>query len=104
MEHDPSKPAVVSVRRDGTIEVPASVVQRMGFLPGDRVSVRVTDAALSRRLLDLGVTENEVDEIAERQLEAREHVAKFLAAEGALRRSSAFRKRVNAWRSGSGRR
>jgi hypothetical protein len=99
MEHDPSSPVVVSVRQDGTIQVPAVTVQRMGFAPGDRVSVRVSNAALSRRLLDLGVTEVEVDTIAERQLEPRENVAKFLSAEGALSDSAAFRKRLNAWRS-----
>jgi hypothetical protein len=98
MEHDPTSPVVVSVRQDGTIQLPAGVVQRMGFVPGDRVSVRVSDAALSRTLLDLGITEVEVDTIAERQLEPRENVAKFLSVEGALGDSAAFRKRLNAWR------
>ncbi len=70
----------------------------MGFAPGDRVSIRVSDAALSKRLRDLGVTEAEVDAIADRQLEAREQVARFLAAEGSLSRRSTFRARVNAWR------
>lgn len=98
MEHDPSSPVVVSVRKDGTIQLPAAAVQRMGFAPGDRVSVRVSDAAMSRRLRDLGVTEQEVDTIAERQLEPRENVAKLLAAEGALRNSTAFRKRLATWR------
>jgi bifunctional DNA-binding transcriptional regulator/antitoxin component of YhaV-PrlF toxin-antitoxin module len=98
MEHDPSTPAVVTVRQDGTIELPAQAVQRMGYQPGDRVSVRVSDAALSRRLMELGVTESEVDAIAERQLEPRENVARFLAAEGALRSKSSFRRRVTIWR------
>lgn len=98
MEHDPSSPVVVSVRKDGTIQLPVVAVQRMGFAPGDRVSVRVSDAALSRRLLDVGVTEDEVDTIAGRQLEPRENVAKFLVAEGALGNSAAFRRRLNAWR------
>jgi bifunctional DNA-binding transcriptional regulator/antitoxin component of YhaV-PrlF toxin-antitoxin module len=102
MEHDPSSPIVVRVRADGTIEVPSAVVQRMGFAPGDRVSVRLTDAGLRRQLLDRGVTESEVDEIAERQLEPRENVGRFLAAEGALKRTAAFQKRVKAWRARAG--
>ncbi len=89
---------MVSVGQDGTIQLPANAVQRMGFSPGDRVSVRVSDAGLSRRLLDLGVTEAEVDTITERQHEPRENVAKFLSSEGALRNSAAFRKRLKAWR------
>ncbi|MCU0452858.1 MAG: hypothetical protein MUE68_04310 [Bacteroidetes bacterium] len=98
MEHDPSSPAIVTVQRDGSIILTAALVQRMGFHPADRVSVRVTDAALSRRLADLGVTESEVDTIAERQLEPRENVARFLAAEGSLGGSSTFRRRVRPWK------
>lgn len=98
MEHDPTAPVVATVRRDGTIELGATTVQRMGFRPGDRVSVRVSDAALSRRLAALGVTENEVDTIAAMQLEPREQVARFLAAEGSLAKRAAFRRRVEAGR------
>lgn len=97
MEHDPSSPVVVTVRHDGTIELTAAAVQRMGFHTGDRVIVRVTSAALSRKLAELGVTDGEVDTIAERQLEPRDQVARFLAAEGRLGRSSTFRHRVQQW-------
>ena len=48
--------------------------------------------------MELGVTEEEVDAIGELQLESRENVLRFLAAEGSLAKRRSFRTRVDAWR------
>ena len=98
MEHDPSAPIRAAVRKDGSIVVPGIAVAAMGLKPGNRVHVRVTVESLSVRAMELGVTEEEVDAIGELQLESRENVLRFLAAEGSLAKRRSFRTRVDAWR------
>jgi hypothetical protein len=98
MEHDPSGPIRLAVRADGSIVVPAHAVRALGLASGTRVSVRVTEERLSRRVQSLGVTDEEVDTIAAQQFEARENVLRFLAAEGMLGKRSGFRTRARVWR------
>ncbi|OGU28806.1 MAG: hypothetical protein A2X67_09670 [Ignavibacteria bacterium GWA2_55_11] len=93
MENNPSGPFTLTIREDGSVVIPASVLRRMGFDPGQRMSVRVTALALSEELEQRGVGEDEVDRISETQMEPRENVLKFLASEGRLKGDKAFRSR-----------
>lgn len=94
MEHDPTGPVAVTVREDGTIVLAASLLRSMGFKPGMKVSARLTEISLAEELVKRGISEEEVDQIGARQLEPRENVIRFLAAEGRLKGSRRFLSRV----------
>lgn len=78
------------------MRIPASFVSSLGLAPGARVAVRVTEERLADRLRERGVTEEEVDSIAGRQLEERENILAFLGAEGSVVEAGS-RKRWEAW-------
>jgi hypothetical protein len=69
------------VTTHGTITVPRTVARMLS--PGETVTIRLTRGVVGN-LRGRGVTEDEVEQIASRQLEPRENVLRFLAAEGAL--------------------
>ncbi|MHB1050130.1 MAG: hypothetical protein ACYC09_08635 [Bacteroidota bacterium] len=52
---------------------------------GSAVTVKIFGGSLSKRLTTLGVTDEEIEQIGERQLEDREHVVSFLSSQGVLR-------------------
>jgi hypothetical protein len=54
---------------------------------GSAVTVKIFGGSLSKRLTALGVTDEEIEQIGERQLEDREHVVSFLSSQGSLRRT-----------------
>ncbi len=64
----------------GTIQVPAPLAR--GLAPGARLTVRVTRGVVGT-LRSRGVSEEEIERIAQHQLEPRENVVRFLGAEGA---------------------
>lgn len=66
----------------GTLAIPKGIAA--GFTQGERVTVKLTQGVVSRRLRGRGVSEEELEQIAETQLEDREHVVSFLEAEGVL--------------------
>jgi cobalamin biosynthesis protein CbiG len=94
MEHDPTGPVSVTVRDDGTIVISAQILRAMGFKPGTKVSARLTEMVLAEELRKRGIAEEEVDRIGSKQLEPRENVIRFLAAEGRLTGSKGFRTRT----------
>ncbi len=70
--------------------MPAAAVRRLRR-PG-YVLVRLRPGKKEHLLLRRGITEDEVDAIAGVQMESREHVVRFLGAEGALAGDSSFRR------------
>ena len=79
------------VTRSGTLLVPAAIARTL--LPGTTLTVRVTRGRVSAALRARGVSEEEVEQIATRQLEPRENVIRFLESEGILASSGRFRRR-----------
>jgi len=64
-------------------------------MPGKRITVTITEGTVSRSLRDRNITEHDVEYIAALQLEQREHVLRFLNAEGAFADKTALRKRYS---------
>lgn len=62
--------------------------------PGSAVTVKIFGGSLSKRLTALGVTDEEIEQIGERQLEDREHVVSFLSSQGLLQGSGFGKRRV----------
>lgn len=75
---------------DGKIAVPDELRKS---LAGKRLHVRLYSEEVSAPLRSRGVTEEEIDHIADAQLEAREQVVKFLSSEGSLAGNTAFIRR-----------
>jgi hypothetical protein len=71
----------------GKITVPHELAQR---LLGKKLHVRLSNEELAGELRSRGVTEEEVEVIAQTQLESRDQVVKFLLTEGALHRRKRF--------------
>ncbi len=93
MEH--SYPLVefeTEIQPGGRIVLPPAASRVLA--PGSRVTLRITRPAVSPALRRRSVSENEVEQIALAQLEAREHVIRFLEAEGGLASDSSFMDRV----------
>lgn len=67
---------------DGILKIPAKIAQKL--IVGSVVTIRLTEGSVSRSLRRRGVNEDEIEQIAELQLESRDHVVRFLEAEGAL--------------------
>jgi len=68
---------------EGKISVPPAVPGGMDVRSGLRVRVHLTAHGVSDVLRTRGVTEEEIDAIADRQLEDRDRVIAFLLSEGA---------------------
>lgn len=68
-------------------------VDALRLSPGSAVTVKIFGGSLSKRMNALGVTDEEIEQIGERQLEDREHVVSFLSSQGSLR-GSGFGKRT----------
>jgi hypothetical protein len=79
------------VTEHGTLAVPRSVARTLA--PGTTVTVRLTHGTVASALRRRGVTEDEVERIASRQLEPRENVLRFLETEGALSSGARFGRR-----------
>jgi len=69
---------------DGSVRFPPEISR--GFRAGERIVIRVQSAPLARELAARGISDEEVQKIASRQLESRERVLRFLLSEGALAR------------------
>lgn len=82
-----------SVDPHGRIIVPASVADALGPHASALLRVQLTPAAVSDELRRNGVTDDEVELIADVQMEPREQVIAFLLAEGALARPAGRRGR-----------
>jgi hypothetical protein len=67
---------------DGSLRVPDGARASLAPHAGSTVRVRVLPAVLADALLARGVTDEEIDAIATRQLEGRDDVIRFLMAEG----------------------
>lgn len=68
----------------------AKAVPDLQLKPGAKVTVNIFGGVVSGTLNALGVTEEEIERIGDVQLEDREHVMSFLAAQGALRGKKRF--------------
>jgi hypothetical protein len=79
---------------DGKIEVPGSVLHRLGVRAGSRVHVRLIPAVIAEALKQNNVSYEEVERIASVQLESPEQVIAFLLAEGALAHGGRARRRT----------
>ncbi len=88
---------VADIGPDGSIRIPASYLERLGYRGGTRVSVRVTELSVAEVLRARGVAETEVDAIGAMQRESREDVLAFLTAEGSLAGDTDARERFGAW-------
>ncbi len=74
---------------DGTIVVPHGLAKRF---VGKKLHVRLRSEEVASELMEKNVTEEEIERIANIQLESREQVVKFLLTEGSLRTSSLLRR------------
>lgn len=83
------------VDRDGSLKIPAGMVQQLKARSGSTVHVRLTADIISKSLAKKAVTEEEIESIGRLQLEPRENVVKFLMAEGMLAGNKGFRNRAN---------
>ena len=89
MEHRyPSVEFEVEIEPGGTLTLPKGIAALV--VQGERVTVKLTQGVVSRRLRSRSVTEEELEQIAMTQLEARDNVVLFLEAEGALSASRRF--------------
>jgi bifunctional DNA-binding transcriptional regulator/antitoxin component of YhaV-PrlF toxin-antitoxin module len=68
----------------GEILIPDHIREKQGLAAGSPLRVRITDRALSARLSERGVNEEEIQSISDLQIESRENVVAFLLAEGAF--------------------
>lgn len=78
---------------EGRLALPKGLRSRI--MPGKRITVTITEGTVSRSLRDRNITEHDVEHIAALQLEQREHVLRFLKAEGAFAGKTAFGKRYS---------
>ncbi len=84
----------VRVDSDGTVTIPSRYLGKLGLRAGSRLKVKLTNRVLSRDLVALGVTEEEIEHVGQLQLEDRSNVAAFLRAQGALSSDRGFRRRM----------
>ena len=74
---------------DATIVVQHGLAKRF---VGKKLHVRLRSEEVASELMEKNVTEEEIERIANIQLESREQVVKFLLTEGSLRTSSLLRR------------
>lgn len=82
------------VNPDGTLRVPRGVVKQLRRR--ERVIIRLTRGRIPAALRLRNITEEEIEEIASRQLEQREDVIRFLQGEGQLSVDRSFARRAVA--------
>ena len=87
----PSVEFEVEIGPGGTLTLPKAIAARVK--QGEKVTVKLTQGVVSRRLRGRKVSEAELELIAETQLEDREQVVLFLESEGALSGSLRFSRR-----------
>lgn len=80
----------------GRITVPPGLAKRFA---SRKIHVRLHAREIAKNLQKNNVTEGEVEQIANLQLESREQVIKFLLSEGALQGSRAFVRRAKGLKS-----
>ena len=90
----PSIEFEADITPDGTIPVPRTVAALLK--KGGRVTVRLSAGIVPDKLRRRHVTEDEIEQIALRQLEERESVIAFLRGEGQLAANRGFRQRAAA--------
>ncbi|MBI1805753.1 MAG: hypothetical protein HYR76_01725 [Ignavibacteria bacterium] len=78
----PSTEFEATVAADGSLTIPEKIAR--GLKNGSFITIRLTEGVVSRSLHRKGVSEDEIEQIATLQLEERNHVLRFLEAEGAL--------------------
>jgi hypothetical protein len=61
---------------------------------GEKVTVNIFGGVVSKQLSKLNVTEAEIELIGKTQLEDRQHVMTFLAAQGAMSNNKGFADRM----------
>ena len=88
----PSVEFEAEIGPDGTIKTPAAIAKKLKGV--DRVTIRMTEGVVSKALQRRRVTENEIEQVAELQLEQRENVICFLESEGALADNKFFLRRA----------
>ena len=86
-----------TIQSDGRIDLAPSVRAELQWLKGKRVVVRVTTRREAKELEGLGVTEDLVDRITDRQREERGNVVRCLLSQGSL----AGNRHLRAWQRGS---
>jgi len=86
------------VGRDGTIRLPARVLERFPAGGATKVRVRLTGQRQASALARHGVTEEEIERIAALQMESRDRVVRFLLAGGSLSGQKAFLRRSREMR------
>ena len=97
MEHPyPAVEFEAIVTPEGMIAVPHALLKNV--TSGVPVTVRITEGTISNSLRARGVTEDLVEQVAELQLERREHVVAFMEAEGALAADKRFARRAGSKR------
>lgn len=79
------------VEKEGIIRLPEHV--KAVLKPGMEVTVRILPAGIPRSLRAKGVSEEEIEGVAIRQLEQRDNVVRFLRAGGVLRGAAGFARR-----------
>lgn len=72
------------VGSDGTVSF-SRYVDELQLKPGANVTVAIFSGTVSKRLKRLRVTEEEIETIAMKQFEDREHVVSFLSSQGMLK-------------------
>ncbi len=82
----------------GDLLIPARVLNRLNVERGDKVRIKVTTSVLSNELNRRNVTEEEIERIADLQLEPRENVIKFLATESMFSSNNRFKRRAKELR------
>ena len=90
----PSVEFETAIEGEGTITVPRPLLKQLSDTP--IVTVRLTKGTTPNSLRLRGVTEEEIERIAEAQLEQREAVVNFLESEGTLRGDLVFGRRAAA--------
>lgn len=83
-----------TVDAEGKIQLSRSVARELQLKSGEQVTVKVIGGVMSKELAARDVSEDEIEGIGKLQLEDREHVVKFLTAQGGLSHDASFRKRA----------
>ena len=95
MEHPyPSIEFEAEIGPAGTIKIPVHVTKKLKKV--NRVTIRLTEGVVSKTLQRRCVTEDEIEQIAELQLERRENIIRFLESEGVLADNRLFLRRAAA--------
>ncbi len=83
----------------GAVHFSRLIADELGVKAGARVTVRIVGGVLSRELTARNVSDEEIEQIGNVQLEDRVQVVKFLRCEGILFKDTSFKKRMKRLRS-----